>query len=89
VAPLRLGGLRGKQSTPSDWLGGTGELSAVGEQERHGAREAARSAGRPQKRARGNGMNFISGRVDCLVILLGDYDALYVRCCCKFYCHLE
>jgi hypothetical protein len=26
-------------------------------------------------------MNFISGRVDCLVILLGDYDALYVRCC--------
>jgi hypothetical protein len=25
VAPLRLGGLRGKQSTPSDWLGGTGE----------------------------------------------------------------
>jgi hypothetical protein len=25
VAPLRLGGLRGKQSTPSVWLGGTGE----------------------------------------------------------------
>jgi hypothetical protein len=24
VAPLRLGGLRGKQSTPSVWLGGTG-----------------------------------------------------------------
>jgi hypothetical protein len=24
VAPLRLGGLRGKKSTPSDWLGGTG-----------------------------------------------------------------
>jgi hypothetical protein len=39
VAPLRLGGLRGKQSTPSDWLGGTGELSAVGERERHGARD--------------------------------------------------
>jgi hypothetical protein len=37
VAPLRLGGLRGKQSTPSDWLGGTGEVSAVGERERHGA----------------------------------------------------
>jgi hypothetical protein len=32
VAPLRLGGLRGKQSTPSVWLGGTGELSAVGEE---------------------------------------------------------
>jgi hypothetical protein len=38
VAPLRLGGLRGKQSTPSDWLGGTGEVSTVGERERHGAR---------------------------------------------------
>jgi hypothetical protein len=37
VAPLRLGGLRGKQSTPSDWLGGTGELSTVGKQERGGA----------------------------------------------------
>jgi hypothetical protein len=34
VAPLRLGGLRGKQSTPSDWLGGTGEGSMVGKQER-------------------------------------------------------
>jgi hypothetical protein len=29
VAPLRLGGLRGKKSTPSDWLGGTGEVSTV------------------------------------------------------------
>jgi hypothetical protein len=43
VAPLRLGGLRGKQSTPSVWLGGTGEPSAVGERERQGARDAARS----------------------------------------------
>jgi hypothetical protein len=33
VAPLRLGGLRGKQSTPSVWLGGTGESSTVGKQE--------------------------------------------------------
>jgi hypothetical protein len=31
VAPLWLGGLRGKQSTPSDWLGGTGVVSTVGE----------------------------------------------------------
>jgi hypothetical protein len=38
VAPLRLGGLRGKQSTPSVWLGGTGELSVVGERERQGER---------------------------------------------------
>jgi hypothetical protein len=33
VAPLRLGGLRGKKSTPSVWLGGTGGLFAVGKQE--------------------------------------------------------
>jgi hypothetical protein len=45
VAPLRLGGLRGKQSTPSDWLGGTGEVSTVGERER------LRARGRPSKRA--------------------------------------
>jgi hypothetical protein len=42
VAPLRLGGLRGKQSTPSVWLGGTSVVSMVGERERHGA-GAARS----------------------------------------------
>jgi hypothetical protein len=41
VAPLRLGGLRGKQSTPSDWLGGTGEVSTVGEQERERGRHEA------------------------------------------------
>jgi hypothetical protein len=39
VAPLRLGGLRGKKSTPSNWLGGTGEVSMVGERERHKERE--------------------------------------------------
>jgi hypothetical protein len=33
VAPLRLGGLRGKKSTPSIWLGGTGGFFAVGKQE--------------------------------------------------------
>jgi hypothetical protein len=33
VAPLRLGGLRGKQSTPRYWLGGTSEVSTVGEQD--------------------------------------------------------
>jgi hypothetical protein len=43
VAPLRLGGLRGKQSTPSVWLGGTGVVSTVGEREWHGA-GATRSA---------------------------------------------
>jgi hypothetical protein len=58
VAPLRLGGLRGKQSTPSVWLGGTGELSAVGK--RQGARDVARSARRlPKRREAWNGMIFI------------------------------
>ena len=34
VAPLRLGGRRGKQSTPRVWLGGTGEPVEVGTRER-------------------------------------------------------
>jgi hypothetical protein len=52
VAPLRLGGRRGKQSTPRVWLGGTGERSTVGKRKRQGARDAARSAGRLPTRAR-------------------------------------
>jgi hypothetical protein len=44
VAPLRLEGLRGKRSTPSDWLGGTGEVSTVGKQEQQGARDINRGA---------------------------------------------
>ena len=43
VAPLLLGGLRGKQSTPSIWLGGTSVVSMVREPEWHGA-GATRSA---------------------------------------------
>jgi hypothetical protein len=50
VAPLRLGGLRGKKSTPSVWLGGTGEFIAVGEQEQRGV-GTARSSGRPLEQA--------------------------------------
>jgi hypothetical protein len=37
VAPLQLGGLRGKQSTPSVWLGGTSVVSMVGKREWRGA----------------------------------------------------
>ena len=44
MAPLRLGGLTGKQSTPSIWLGGIGELSTVGK------RDAAWRAGRGTER---------------------------------------
>jgi hypothetical protein len=53
VAPLRLGGLRGKQSTPSVWLGGTGESSTVGKQQGNGA---ARSTGVHCGKQQGNGM---------------------------------
>jgi hypothetical protein len=42
VAPLRLGGLRGKKSTPSVWLGGTGGLFEVDKQEQLGVGAAWR-----------------------------------------------
>jgi hypothetical protein len=32
VAPLRIGGLRGKQSTTSNWLRSTGVVSTIGKQ---------------------------------------------------------
>ena len=51
MAPLRLGGLRGKQSTPRVWLGGTGEPSTVGE------RDTAQSAGREME----HGTSFDAG----------------------------
>jgi hypothetical protein len=80
VAPLRLGGLRGKKSTPSVWLGGTGELPAVGKQERQGerTRRGAQDVFRSQREATVCILH--SSRVDCLVILLGDCDASYVTC---------
>jgi hypothetical protein len=56
VAPLWLGGLRGKQSTPSDWLGGTGEVAMVGEQERQGARDIKRGVVIFQGKRRGKVM---------------------------------
>jgi hypothetical protein len=53
VAPLRLGGLRGKQSTPSVWLGGTGEHSAVGKRERQGAWDCDSRCEHHTRRAQG------------------------------------
>jgi hypothetical protein len=73
VAPLRLGGLRGKQITPGVSLGGTGEISLVGKQKRHRAIEAARSEGSGTERGtsseanKGNGMKLI-GEVECTFI---------------------
>jgi hypothetical protein len=42
--PFAARGIRGKQSTPSDWLGGTGEGSTVSKQERQGPRDVNRGA---------------------------------------------
>jgi hypothetical protein len=71
VAPLRLGGLRGKQSTPSDWLGGTGEVSTVGEQERHGARDINRGADNIRGRRQGKGTLVYFIEYNALDIMLG------------------
>jgi hypothetical protein len=73
VAPLRLGGLRGKKSTPSVWLGGIGELlevecrsrsgngsrSGKQEQERQAGARAAGCADNSGERRCGNGMIFL------------------------------
>jgi len=45
---------------------------------RQGARDVAWSSGHLRKRAKGNGMNFVSDRVDGLVNLLVNYDALNI-----------
>jgi hypothetical protein len=75
VAPLRLGGLRGKQSTPSVWLGGTGEFlwsasrSGTERGKRHSARDVS-EAGEWQ-RYDFNGeveSSFIFGKI----IVIGD-----------------
>jgi hypothetical protein len=63
VAPLRLRGLRGKQSTPSDWLGGTGEGSTVGERERQGAWTSIERTDVFQSRHSGNRYDFNSGKI--------------------------
>ena len=49
MAPLRLGGLRGKKSTPSVWLGGTGELIEVGKQEQERQEQANVAASNKEK----------------------------------------
>jgi hypothetical protein len=75
VAPLRFRGLRGKKSTPSDWLGGTGVGSTVNEQEWHGVgvAQSARTSSRWALRQR---YAHVFSRVECIVIYFGDYDVL-------------
>jgi hypothetical protein len=73
VALLQLGGLRGKQSTPSDWLGGTGVVSTVSEWERHGVRDVSRSG------REGNGMLFmLYGRMSCFIIYVLEIDCIAI-----------
>ena len=47
VAPLWLGGMRGKKSTPRIWLGDTGELVEVGKQEQEQLGVGAAGASEP------------------------------------------
>jgi hypothetical protein len=72
VAPLRLGGLRGKKSTPSVWLGGTGEFVAVGKQEQEQERERLEHWNHCCKQIRPRYVPETS-RVACTVIYCFDY----------------
>ena len=87
VAPLRLWGRRGKQSTPSvGWevpvsLQGSASGSA-GQGKERGMRRRARDIFRSRQEA--TVWNLHSVRVNCLVIILGYYDALYVWCCLTY-----
>jgi hypothetical protein len=65
VAPLRLGGLRGKKSTPSVWLGGTGEFLRSASRSRSGTERADNV----WSRKKGNGMLFLR-RIDCINLML-------------------
>ena len=64
VAPLRLGGLRGKKSTPRVWLGGTGEFVVVGKQEQE--RQERGSQLRQAIRQR----YVFSSRIACIKLML-------------------
>ena len=67
MAPLRLGGLRGKKSTPSVWLGGTGEFIAVGEKEQEQEQERLERQNHCCKQIRPRYVPEMS-RVECTVI---------------------
>jgi hypothetical protein len=75
VAPLQLGGLRGKKSTPSVWLGGTGEFFVVDKQEQ----ERQEHRKRCSKKIRQRYVPELS-RVDYMVSYYGDYDGMVVIC---------
>jgi hypothetical protein len=70
VAPLRLGGLRGKKSTPSIWLGGTGELVEVGKQEQEQLGAGAAGASEPLLQQIRPRYVTETNRVECMVSLL-------------------
>ena len=62
MAPLRLRGLRGKESTPRVWLGGIGEFFAVDKQEQ----ERQEHRNRRGKQIRKRYVPELT-RVDCMV----------------------
>jgi hypothetical protein len=76
VAPLRLGGLRGKKCTPSIWLGGTGELIEVGKQEQERLEHRIHCG----RRIRLRYVPDLS-RVGWIVIYCCDYGCIVVNCC--------
>ena len=81
MAPLWLGGIRGKQSTPSDWLGGIGVVSTVGKWERRGA-GSARSAGSSFEAGEKAAVCSLISRIDCNMTYVGirisTVNVLYV-----------
>jgi hypothetical protein len=80
VAPLRLGGRRGKQSTPRVWLGGTGELPAVGKRERLGSAVVTR-----KRKGKGTLVdlmkkNVVGITIDLILLALGGKILSFNRC---------
>jgi hypothetical protein len=81
VAPLRLGGLRGKKSTPSVWLGGTGELVEVGKQEQEQLGAGAAGASEPLLQQIRPRYVTETNRVECSEIYCCDYGCVIGECC--------
>jgi hypothetical protein len=78
VAPLRLGGLRGKKSTPSAWLGGTGELIDVGKQEQEQLGKGAAGSTQHRSDYKAKVWLLYLGRIECLWLMLVSKSWLYL-----------
>ena len=67
--PFAARGAKGEAEYPSRWLGGTGERSPVGKQERRGA-GATRSADDIRRRTKGQRYDSRTGRIECSWIVM-------------------